>query len=205
MFDSPDILIERCRSGDQLAAQELFESYADRLLAKARRRISQRMASRIDAEDVVQEVFVAFFMRLRNGHIQVVHGENGLFRLLAHFTELKALRQVTHHLAAKRDRRNDRLQGEVEGVLSSSLAGAREPAADVAFLDQLEFFRRRLLPIDRQILDLRLQGFSTIQIARQLNTYDRKIRRALERIRDLLEHEDWSSNNRQRHRQSYLP
>src|SRR5437660_980299 len=41
------------QGGDEQAARVLFERYADRLVALARRRLGQRLARRVDAEDVV--------------------------------------------------------------------------------------------------------------------------------------------------------
>ena len=46
------VLVDLWRTGDQQAARELVDCYIDRLLSLARRRISQRLASRIDPEDV---------------------------------------------------------------------------------------------------------------------------------------------------------
>jgi len=42
---------------------------------------------------------------------------------------------------------------------------------------------------DREILELRMDGYSTNEIAKKLGSYDRKIRRVLERIREVAEHE----------------
>ena len=61
------LLVERWQSGDQSAAKQLFDTYVDRLVALARRRISQRLNSRLDPEDVVQSVFRTFFERAKEG------------------------------------------------------------------------------------------------------------------------------------------
>ena len=61
----------------------------------------------------------------------------------------------------------------------------REPAPEavVDFLDQLQHFLERLSPEERQILELRLQGFSNEEVAKKLGVYERKVRRILERLR----------------------
>src|SRR5260370_222460 len=59
------------RGGDEQAARELFERYADRLVALARRRLGQRMARRVDAEDRVQSVFRPFFARAKGGRFTI--------------------------------------------------------------------------------------------------------------------------------------
>ena len=60
-------LLDQWRAGDERAAKELFDSYVERLMALARRRISQRLASRVDPEDIVQSVFRTFFGRVKAG------------------------------------------------------------------------------------------------------------------------------------------
>jgi RNA polymerase sigma-70 factor (ECF subfamily) len=184
-----DELLARCRKGDQDAARELFESYLERLLPLARRRISQRLASRLDAEDVVQSVFRTFFVRLKDDRFNISDHDD-LFRLLVRITVHKTLRQVAHHKAAKRDPNQEAAQSlEESDHMLQVLATEPTPEATVTFLDQLEHFLNLLQPIDRQILELRMQNYSTEEIAEKLGTYDRKVRRVLERIRDVAEQE----------------
>ncbi|UCG57997.1 MAG: sigma-70 family RNA polymerase sigma factor [Phycisphaerales bacterium] len=54
-------LLERIRRGDEAAWSEFVNRYRGRLLSFARARVSQRA----DAEDVVQETFIAFIRSLR--------------------------------------------------------------------------------------------------------------------------------------------
>ena len=63
------------------------------------------------------------------------------------------------------------------------------PEATVSFLDQLEHFMQQMPESDRKILELRMEGFSTEEIAEKTGSYDRKIRRVLERIRDVAQHD----------------
>lgn len=184
-----DDLIERCRSGDQDAARELFDAYVARLVPLARRRISQRLASRVDPEDIVQSVFRTFFARLKDDKFEI-NDQDDLFRLLMRITVHKTLRQIAHHKAAKRDPSLELAQSDsAQEQLLQLLTTEPTPEATVTFLDQLEHFMGQLQATDREILTLRLQGFSTEEIAQKLGSYDRKIRRVLERIRDVAEHE----------------
>ena len=48
-------LIERARGGDTLAAEQLLGRYRERLTHMVAVRMDQRLCSRIDASDVVQE------------------------------------------------------------------------------------------------------------------------------------------------------
>jgi len=193
MSDETDFheLVERCRMGDQDSSRQLFDIYVDRLVGLARRRISQRLAGRVDPEDVVQSVFRTFFVRLKAGQFRF-EDQDDLCKLLMRITVHKALRQVARQQAARRDAERELGQGdEAQRHLVDLIS--REPTPDdvVAFLDHLEHFLSCLRPEERKILEMRLQGHGTEEIAASLGTYDRKVRRCLERIRGLAEQDGW--------------
>jgi RNA polymerase sigma factor (sigma-70 family) len=176
-------LLEQWRAGDEDAARQLFDIYVERLVALARRRISQRLASRVDAEDIVQSVFRTFFGRARAGQFKV-EDQDDLCKLLMRITVHKTLRQVAYHKAAKRDPGQETGQSEHSTEMLMELLD-REPTpdAEAAFIDQLETFLGTLRPEERTILEMRMQGYSNEEIAKKLDIYDRKIRRVIERIR----------------------
>lgn len=178
-------LVNLYRQGNQDAARQIVDRYLDRLLTLARRRISQRLASRVDAEDIVQSVFRTFFVRLKDGQFSF-DDQDDLCKLLMRITLHKTLRQVAFHKAAKRDPNLETPQGEHHHEQLMALFD-QEPTqeATVAFLDQLEHFLAQLRPQEREILEMRLQGHSNEDIASKLGIYDRKIRRVIEHVRDI--------------------
>jgi RNA polymerase sigma-70 factor (ECF subfamily) len=187
MAELPDdrILVDLYRGGDEHAADLLVESYIERLVALARRRISQRLAGRVDPEDVVQSVFRTFFHRLKEGQFHIVD-QDDLCKLLMRITVHKTLRKIAYHKAAKRDLGMEMGQGaEPQQRLQNVLDRDPTPEEAVAFLDQLEHFLSLLKPQERQILELRLQGYSNEEIEEKTGIYDRKIRRIIERVRAL--------------------
>jgi RNA polymerase sigma-70 factor (ECF subfamily) len=188
-------LLEQWRAGDEGAAKALFDIYVERLVALARRRLSQRLASRIDPEDVVQSVFRTFFGRARAGQFRI-EDQDDLCKLLMRITVHKTLKQVAFHKAAKRDPNQETVQGSSSQEMLLELLD-RDPTPDTAveFLDQLEHLLARMRPLDRQILEMRLQGFSNEEIAKKLDIYDRKIRRVIERIRVLAEQDGLTPPN----------
>jgi RNA polymerase sigma-70 factor (ECF subfamily) len=179
------------RAGNEEAARKLFERYTDRLIALARGHIDQRLARRVDPEDITQSVFRTFFRRARGGEFSF-QDPDGVYRLLARITVNKTLDQVNFHRAAKRN-----FQREADARKEDSEAQevlGREPPPDVVhtFVDQLEHFLARLNEQERQVLQMRMDGYSAEEIAGRLQTYDRKIYRILERIRGLAEQEQLS-------------
>src|SRR5207244_9396381 len=110
--------------------------YIDRLLVLARRRISQRLASRVDPEDIVQSVFRTFFGRLKDGQF-VFADQDDLCKLLVRITLHKTLRQVAFHKAAKRDPGLETEQGEHhQERLLPLLDGEPTPEPEMAFVGQ---------------------------------------------------------------------
>src|SRR5262245_47150683 len=94
-------LVARWRAGDEAAAAELFERYADRLIALARSRLSAKVAGRVDPEDVVQSAYRSFFAGVRNGRYDLERGGD-VWRLLLAITLHKLYRQVQQHQRQKR-------------------------------------------------------------------------------------------------------
>ena len=188
-----DALMKKVRAGDQEAARQLYERYGEQLLALARRRISQRFCRRVDPEDIVQSVFRTFFNRAKAGEFDIA-GPDDLCRLLARITVHKALRQIAYHHMAKRDVTKESSDGEDgQERLKELLGRDPTPEASILFMDQLKHFLLNLRPQEREIVDLRMQNFTAVEIAQKLNVSERTIRRLLERIRAIAEREDWTS------------
>jgi RNA polymerase sigma-70 factor (ECF subfamily) len=186
MADARDDLycFELFRTGDDGAAQALFDRYVEQVMKLARRHLSRPMAGRVDAEDIAQSVFRTFFQRARQGQFQIDEAED-LCKLLARITVHKTFRQIAFHRRAKRDAGVE--TGEPQEMLLNRLASGPTPQEAAAFVDQLELFFSKLQPTERQILELRMEGHNNLEIADQLGISDRKIRRLMERIRGLAE------------------
>jgi RNA polymerase sigma-70 factor (ECF subfamily) len=187
-------LLDLWRAGNQDAARQIVDRYVDKLVALARRRISQRLASRVDPEDVVQSVFRTFFGRIKAGQF-VIEDQDDLTKLLVSITVHKTLRQVEFHQAAKRATSQEATQASLSHERMQQLLD-REPTPEEAntFLDQLEHFLNKLTPFERRVLEFRMDGYTNEEIAGELGTYDRKIRRVMERIREQAEKEGLSAS-----------
>jgi len=175
---------ELFRKGDEAAAQELFDRYVDQVMKLAKRHLNRPMAGRVDPEDIAQSVFRTFFVRARKGQFQIDEADD-LCKLLARITVHKTLRQIAFHKRAKRDAHAE--TGEPQEFLLNRLTSGPTPAEAAAFVDELEHFLCKLQPVERQILELRMEGNNNLEIAEQLGISDRKIRRLMERIRGLAE------------------
>ena len=192
MSDDRD-LVNEFQDGSQSAAKELFDKHCERLLRLAKRRIGQRMSSRFDPEDVVQSAFRTFFTRVKNDEF-AFENEDDLFKLLVRLTVRKTLRRIQYHRA---DKRNPEVEAgnQSDGSEVFNRVASHEPAAEleVALLDEFEKFVGQLPVLDRQVLELKVQGYSTVEIAEKLGTYDRKVRRIIERLESLSDDQEFAA------------
>src|SRR5262245_32520379 len=187
MPDSPSepSLLDALQAGDEDAARQLFDRYAEQLVLLARKRISQRLASRIDAEDIVQSVFRTFFHRAKQGKFHLEEPDD-ICKLLARITAHKTFRQIAFHRRAKRDACQETAQGDdAQDLLMKLMMAEPSPEEATAFLDQLQHFLAKLADEERRILELRMEGYNNVEIAQRLGISDRKIRRLMERVREL--------------------
>jgi RNA polymerase sigma-70 factor (ECF subfamily) len=189
MSDAPgdQAYVERWQAGDEQAAAQLYHCYVERLLAVAQRRLSHKLAARLDPEDIVQSVFRSFFGRAQQGKF-VFEKSDDIWRLLVKITIHKTLKQVDFHSRSKRDAAAEIAPAAgPQDVLLAHLSKEPTPAEAAAFVDELEHFLNQLRPEERQIIEKRLQGYDNVEIAAQLQISDRKIRRLMERMRGLAD------------------
>lgn len=188
-------LVARWREGDHRAAEELFRRYTGRLIALARSRLPAKLARRVDAEDIVQSVYRSFFAGATTGRYDLRRGGD-LWRLLLTITLHKLYHQVERNVAGKRAIARERSCGDAEslgGVPARVLAREPSPVEAAALADELEQFMRQLEPLDRRVLEMRLQGYNVEEIAREARLGLRTAYRFLEGLKTRLE--EWNAEN----------
>ncbi|OAI38639.1 hypothetical protein AYO40_06465 [Planctomycetaceae bacterium SCGC AG-212-D15] len=187
--DESGKLVERWRQGDQDAAAALFRRYAERLIGLARSRLSARLNGRVDPEDVVQSAFRSFFVETREGRHDFEHGGD-LWRLLVTMTLHKVQHQVERHTAGKRAVQREQAFGGEDSLLGlQAEVLTREPSVveAVALADELEALMQGLEPLQRRMLELRLQGHNLEEIAVQTHRSQRTVCRVLDQVKDHLQ------------------
>jgi eukaryotic-like serine/threonine-protein kinase len=178
MTDTPsaELVARYFRSHDEGAAEELFRRYSERLTALARSRLSHALASRVDAEDVVQSAYRSFFLLARDGEV-LLRESGDLWRLLVRITLRKVYRSARRHRADCRSvEREHPLPDEIEAV-----APSREPtpAEVAALLDELRGALAPLGAVQRRMAEMRLQGHEVEAIAAEVRRSPRTVRRLL--------------------------
>jgi DNA-directed RNA polymerase specialized sigma24 family protein len=181
-------LLARWRNGDQQAATELYQRYAERLIALTQRRVPARLAVRVDAEDVVQSVYRSFFVAARNGRY-VLQRSGDLWRLLLAITLHKVQYQFKWHTAGKRsiDQEEASDGQSLHGIPAHVLAKEPSPDEAVALADLLEQAMQRCDAMDRRMIELRLQGYLLDEIAADAGCCKNTVLRVMERFKKKLE------------------
>ena len=172
-------LLRRFTIGQKTAADELYARYASRIRALARTRLSDDVAARLDADDVVQSVFRSFFESACQGLYRVPNGET-LWRLLAVVTVNKVRSIRAFHVAAKRDARNTVSWGDSER--DSPIANIDSEFLEVAIRDVLE----QLPEPERVAVELRMEGHEVTEIAMMVHRSKRSVERLLQKARQQL-------------------
>jgi RNA polymerase sigma factor (sigma-70 family) len=189
LVESSSDLLARLQAGDQDAAERLFRQYVGRLVALARSRLSEKMASRIDPEDVVQSAYRSFFAHARDGEYDVRRGGD-LWQLLLSITLHKLHDQVKHHSAQKRAVANDvhfSSEDSLQNLQPHLAAQEPSPVEALALVDEVQSVMRGLLPVHRRILELRLQGHNVSEIAAETGRCPHTVRRVLEQVKRELQ------------------
>ena len=184
-----DVLLRRASSGDELAATELYNRYVDRLIDLARKRLSPKLARRTDPEDIVQSAFRSFFRHARAGRFGTRDGSD-LWRLLAAITVNKVLRAVRRHTAQKRSV-NVEESGGGNIILATvpPQAVSHDPTPDeaAALVEETEFIMHQLSPLQRKVLEVRLQGHTAEHTAQQARCSERTVHRVMGLVKARLE------------------
>jgi len=189
--DSFAALMGRLRSGEDDAAREVFVRFAGRLVGLARRHLDVRLAARVDPEDVVQSAYKSFFVRQREGELEVGNWD-GLWGVLTLITLRKCADRAVFNRAVKRDVTREMSPRATESGPDTTelLALDRAPSPDEAVIlaETVEaLFRALDDPDEKAILELSLQGFTTPEISERLGRAERSVRRLRERVRKRLE------------------
>jgi len=180
---SDQSLLRRFRSGEQDAATALYVRYSHRLQALAKRQTGDDLAARFDPEDVVQSVFRTFFRRAAAGYYDVPPGDE-LWRLLLVLALHKVRDLAVHHRAKKRDVGKTCTVDESRD-LNPHLASEDQVAYDGLRMVVAEVIRE--LPASNQrIIELRIEGHTIAEIAKQTERSNRTVERTLQSFRKQL-------------------
>jgi RNA polymerase sigma-70 factor (ECF subfamily) len=185
-----DDLMARLRTGDNDAAAQVFNRFANRLIELARRRLDPHIRQKLDPEDVLQSVFRSFFVHQAAGQITGLESWDNLWAMLVVITLRKCGRQIKYYRSASRDiHREIPVVYPSEDADSDGGTSSDEPTPSEAAMltETVERLLNSLEGRHREILALSLQGYSVQEISTQLGCTERTAYRVLERVKEKLQ------------------
>jgi RNA polymerase sigma-70 factor (ECF subfamily) len=180
-----DALLARARAGDQEALTRLAQQYEPRLRIVARVVLGQALRPYLDSMDLVNSVHRSLLLGLREAKFDISDPEK-LLALALTMVRRKAARQW------RRMRRQRRLEGggtggeDLPDLLAALSCPHPDPAQAAQLNDQLRHLCANLDATEQRVLDLRLQGCGTEEIARAVGISHVALRVRLTRLRQRL-------------------
>jgi RNA polymerase sigma-70 factor (ECF subfamily) len=171
--------VNRCTDS---VAVELDHRYREKLCALVQREMARSLQTREDPEDVVQTVFRTYFRRAAKGEFHIACSSD-LWALLTTITRHKILKRAEYHGAFKRMRAAEAPLPQDDQILGND----PDPQDAVVVTDLVKETLQGLDDSYRDVFQLRVQGCTEAEIAKQLKTTRAAVRYRLERIRNRLE------------------
>lgn len=181
-------LFSQLKNCDAAALSEVWRRFFPRMASLARTTLSPIVKSGTDPEDVAQSAFVSFWQALDRGREFDFADRDDLWRLLALITARKSHNASRHARAQKRGGGKTRNESELSATrdegsaprLDQLLAGMAPPEFDLGCEEML----LSLDESDRAVAILRLNGYSTAEIAILTDRSPRSVQRILDSVRE---------------------
>jgi RNA polymerase sigma factor (sigma-70 family) len=178
-------LLDRARQGDEQALEQLSRQYEPKLRVVARVLLGPALRPYLDSMDLVQSVHRSLILGLRQNKFEIAAPEN-LLALALTLVRRKAARQWRHLQRQTRLEARSTQNSSVAQVLTSLSSPQADPAQEAQFRDQVEHLYGSLDDVDRRIVELRLAGYATAEIACQLDLNAVTLRVRMTRLRQRL-------------------
>lgn len=179
--------IDQAKTGEEAAAQRLWERYFPQLLSVARKKLSDGPRRVADEQDVVVSVFDACLRGAREGRFADLHDREDLWQILVMLTARKASNLKRAHNRQKRG--GGRVRGESvfeeDGMYQ---VVSQEPTPETAALlaEEIQSLLDRLDDPDlKQVALWKLENYTNREIAEKLGRSTRSVIRKLNLIREI--------------------
>jgi RNA polymerase sigma factor (sigma-70 family) len=193
--------IGELKSGDDAAAQHIWERYFDDMVRLARRRLGARAGAAEDEEDAALSAIHSLCSGIMGDRFPRLDHRNDLWRVLVKITIRKVFDQIQRENAKKRgggrvrDEAHLAVQDGSETVVALDGFAGPEPRPEPAVMVFEEYQRlRSRLGNDslRLVLDLSLEGYTREEIAERMGCTVKTVGRKRDHIRTIWLEEDRS-------------
>lgn len=182
--ETPDdfaALLARARTGDAEALARLAQQYEPKVRIVARVLLGPALRPHLDTMDLVQSVHRSLMIGLRANRFDIAAPE-ALIALAVTMVRRKAARRWRH---LRRQQRPD--TGNLPDLLLSLSSGEVDPARQAELRDGVARLCAGLSDMERRMLELRSQGYSTDEVAGAVGLNPIALRVRLTRLRQRLQ------------------
>ncbi len=180
-----DDLLDKARAGDDDAMSQLVGQYHNDIRIIARAHLGPALRPYMDSLDLVQSVHHSLIVGLRAQRFEFASAD----KLVALASVVLRRKVARHWRTLRRQQRESGIRppdSNLPDYVVSLDGRERDPADIASFRDQIAFVLNRLNGDDRDLVTLRLEGYSTADAARRLNLDADVARVRLSRLRRQL-------------------
>jgi len=179
------LLLSRARQRDPEAASELCRKYEPRLRVVARVLLGPALRPVLDSMDLVQSVHRSLLIGLREDKFDISTPES-LIALALTLLRRKVARNWRRMQRQLRLTSGSSSLDLLPTILAELATRETDPADMAQYNDQFEYLCSQLDATERQVLSMRLDGYTTGEIAQQLGLNHITLRVRLTRLRERL-------------------
>jgi RNA polymerase sigma factor (sigma-70 family) len=179
-------LFARARAGDQAAWEELFRTCYPKVIRVVRRKLDRPLRNLYDSTDFASDVMKSLAANLDRLDFPSI---GSLMAFLAQVAEQKVIDEHRRRRTLKRDMTRERPIAGGDGAEAAAppIASADPTASQLAQESELrDRFMARPSESERAVVELKLQGYSTAEIAEQTGWNIRKVQRFLKDLEHSL-------------------
>lgn len=180
------------RAGDEEAAAVLWNRYFSRLVGIARAKLGGTLSSTADAEDVALSAFHTVYQAARNNRLPQMTDRDSFWKSLLVIATGKVIDARRRAISQKRSAPGLLAHLPFSAIVETAVSD--EPDPHVAVMVEETFLRMLHCLGDvelKEIVLLKMDGYTHAEIADRLDCSERTIKRRLTIIRRIWENADW--------------
>ena len=179
--------IDQVRTGDSLAAQQIWQRYYERLVQRARLQLNKQKLPVSDEEDVAISVFESFYRAAREGRIPDLADRDSLWRLLLKMTARKIIDKRRHDNRLRRggNHQTISLHSPKNDDIIEIVGEEPTPEFVATMVESCDLLMEHLGDDSLKFIAYKkMEGYSNRELAAELNCSERTIERRLNLIRE---------------------
>jgi RNA polymerase sigma factor (sigma-70 family) len=185
-------LLRRARAGESAAIRDFLSQFEQEVRTMVRSRLPRKLRTQFDSTDFVQSVWQSFFVESDSRDFDnVEHVRRFLFGMVRNKVreQHRRLTRTEKYDLAREERLYVR-RGDRE-VPREVVSPDPSPSAAVQATDRMAQLTAGRSPLEIEVLTLRRQGLTFVEIAERTGINERAVRRVIEAVRSAVESRRW--------------